>query len=410
MKMTTEQSVVGGKPIGSAVPKGRATESPDGISKTSKTVEARLLCADLLREATEPLGAETALAFAPSGHDDGLVLVTGIGGWRSPVPSSEPAENAALTALRYRRRVEATTEVRGVSHEVVAHPCILGTRVLAVVLTKRSGAATPFADIDRAMLMTLGLAVDRYRVLLTLEESLAEAEAVRRQLDAYAVDLRSTYLAEQDRSVELADALSELTMTYESTVRGLAIAVEAKDEYTGGHLYRVSRYGMAITAVMAPEHTDDPQFEYGFLLHDVGKLVVPDAVLMKDGPLDESEWALMRSHPEAGRNILAQIPFLSVANEIVHSHHERWDGMGYPRGLRGEEIPLGARIFPIADMFDAMTTTRPYRKALLVDEARTEVRRGSGTQFCPEAVDAFMSLAVDDLDHVRETVRPEHAP
>lgn len=205
----------------------------------------------------------------------------------------------------------------------------------------------------------------------------------------------------------MADALSQLTQTYESTVRGLAIAVEAKDTYTGGHLHRVSLYGMAITAVVAPEHAEDPQFEYGFLLHDVGKLAVPDAVLMKDGPLDDVEWAMIKGHPEAGRTNLDKIPFLAAANEIVHAHHERWDGTGYPRGLKGEEIPLGARIFPLADVFDAMTTTRPYRSALSIEAARLEVQRGRGAQFWPDAVDAFMSIPVAELDSVRRTVRRE---
>jgi ribonuclease P protein subunit RPR2 len=270
-----------------------------------------------------------------------------------------------------------------------------------------TGRSMSGVEADGSTLLALGLAVERYRVQLILEESLAEAEAIRRQLDAYAVDLRSTYLAERDRSQELANALRELTQTYEFTVRGLAIAVEAKDEYTGGHLHRVSRYGMAITAVVAPDHSEDPQFEYGFLLHDVGKLVVPDAVLMKDGPLDEIEWAMIKGHPEAGRTILDKIPFLAGANEIVHAHHERWDGTGYPRGLKGEQIPLGARIFPLADVFDAMTTTRPYRSAMSVEAARLEVQNGSGTQFCPEAVDAFMSIPVEELDLVRCAVRPD---
>jgi len=166
---------------------------------------------------------------------------------------------------------------------------------------------------------------------------------------------------------------------------------------------------MAITAVVAPEHADDPQFEYGFLLHDVGKLVVPDAVLMKDGPLDELEWAMIRGHPEAGKTILDKIPFLAGANEIVHSHHERWDGLGYPRGLKGEEIPLGARIFPLADVFDALTSTRPYREAMPVEEARIEIEMGSGSQFWPDAVDAFMTIASEELEVVRTDEHRESA-
>jgi HD-GYP domain-containing protein (c-di-GMP phosphodiesterase class II) len=114
---------------------------------------------------------------------------------------------------------------------------------------------------------------------------------------------------------------------------------------------------------------------------------------------------MIRGHPEAGKTILDKIPFLAGANEIVHSHHERWDGLGYPRGLKGEEIPLGARIFPLADVFDAMTTTRPYREALSIESARLEVKRGRGTQFCPDAVDAFMSIPVSELERVRDSVR-----
>jgi HD-GYP domain-containing protein (c-di-GMP phosphodiesterase class II) len=131
---------------------------------------------------------------------------------------------------------------------------------------------------------------------------------------------------------------------------------------------------------------------------------------MKDGPLDEIEWAMIRGHPEAGRTILDKIPFLAGANEIVHAHHERWDGKGYPRGLRGEEIPLGARIFPLADVFDAMTSTRPYRVALSIEAARLEIQSGSGTQFCPDSVDAFMSIDVEELELVRIAVRPDSAP
>ncbi len=253
-------------------------------SVKSKTPQARRLCAELLRQAVVPFHAESAAVYAAAGDDNGdhrlvLVAVTGSGGLQPPL--DDPADVVAFEALRTGRRASRCFEAEGSAREVVAVPCSVEGQVTAVVVAQRLAAGRPLSSVeaDGSSLLALGLAVERYRVQLVLEESLAEGEAIRRQLDAYAVDLRSTYLAERDRSQELADALSELTQTYESTVRGLAIAVEAKDEYTGGHLYRVSRYGMAITAVVAPEHADDPQFEYGFLLHDVGKLVVPDAVL-----------------------------------------------------------------------------------------------------------------------------------
>ena len=171
--------------------------------------------------------------------------------------------------------------------------------------------------------------------------------------------------------------------------------------FRSGHLQRVSRYGMMLTALVAPDHADDPQFEYGFLLHDVGKLTVPDSVLMKPGALTEAEWELIREHPASGRSILDGIPFLAGAREIVYSHHERWDGTGYPRRLAGPAIPLGAQIFPLCDAFDAMTSDRPYRQALSIDEARSEVAKGSATQFWPDAVDAFLSIPADSLAAVR---------
>ncbi|MFZ0666349.1 MAG: HD-GYP domain-containing protein [Acidimicrobiales bacterium] len=389
---------------------GENTASMSGDYATdlmTKTPEARQLCIELLRAVAEPLSASSASIYAPVGG--GNLTLVGSSGTRESREANEHARKVAWESLRSNDLIVVPTSIDGSACESVAVPCAVAGDVAAVVVVQRPvlGKVILGLKTDENRLLALGLAVERYRMLLALEQVRAEADAVRRQLDAYAVDLRSTYIAEQNRSEELASALDELIATYESTVRGLAIAVEAKDEYTGGHLFRVSRYGMAITAVMAPEHIHDPQFEYGFLLHDVGKLVVPDAVLMKDGPLDEEEWEMMRAHPDAGRTILEQIPFLSVANEIVHSHHERWDGLGYPRGLKGEEIPLGARIFPLADVFDAMTTTRPYRKALSVDDARAEMQRGSGTQFCPEAVEAFLSIGIEELELVRVGDRPD---
>jgi HD-GYP domain-containing protein (c-di-GMP phosphodiesterase class II) len=286
------------------------------------------------------------------------------------------------------------------SRPSLAVPVVLdGSIVAVVVVLDLDGQPSLEACLERLRqtLTPIALAVDRLRMQTALEGRGEEIAALRRQLDAYAVDFRSTYLAERHSSGELAAALAELEETYKATVNGLAVAVEAKDECTGGHLQRVSRYGMMLTNLVAPEHASDPQFEYGFLLHDIGKLTVPDFVLTKAGSLTESEWELIRQHPESGRSILEGIPFLKGACEIVHAHHERWDGKGYPRGLAREEIPLGAQIFPLCDAFDAMTSDRPYRKALSIEEALGEVRQGAGTQFWPDAVEAFLSLPVGEL-------------
>jgi HD-GYP domain-containing protein (c-di-GMP phosphodiesterase class II) len=130
----------------------------------------------------------------------------------------------------------------------------------------------------------------------------------------------------------------------------------------------------------------------GALLHDIGKLGVPDAILLKPGPLTAEEWVEMRRHPQIGWNVIKSIDFLRSAAEFVLSHHERWDGGGYPRGLRGEQIPLGSRIFMIADTLDAMMSDRPYRKRTTLASARKEIARCAGTQFDPRCVEAFLAL------------------
>lgn len=220
------------------------------------------------------------------------------------------------------------------------------------------------------------------------------------QLAVYALDIKSTYDAEKSRAEELASALDELRRTYYATVKGLSVAVEAKDDYTAGHLARVRQYGLAMMTRLAPDLLVDHRYEYGFLLHDIGKIGVPDAILRKNGPLNDDEWTLMRLHPEVGVRILTGIPFLKDASEIVHAHHERWNGGGYPRGVKGEEIPLGARVFAVADSFDAMTSNRPYRSAMSIEAAIRELEAGSGSQFWPPAVETFLSVPVEEIQEI----------
>ena len=148
-----------------------------------------------------------------------------------------------------------------------------------------------------------------------------------------------------------------------ATVRALANAVEARDAYTGKHAERVAAYGMRDRQVMGLASPTTPEVEFGFLLHDVGKVAIPDAILFKPEPLDDQERALMERHPIIGWEILRDVDFLGEAKPSSAHHHERWDGEGYPDGLAGEEIPLAARVFAVADTFDALTTDRPYRAA-----------------------------------------------
>jgi HD-GYP domain-containing protein (c-di-GMP phosphodiesterase class II) len=217
--------------------------------------------------------------------------------------------------------------------------------------------------------------------------------ALHAQLVVFAKEIGSLYQAERARSRELEEALEGIREMYVATMTSLAQVVEAKDTTTRGHLDRTHRYGMVLAERLDPELAARPEVGYGFFLHDIGKVGVPEAVLCKPGPLDEAEWTVMREHPSIGAQIVSPIRFLAGAVEIVQSHHERWDGGGYPKGLRADEIPLAARVFAIADSFDAMTSDRPYRVAMPVEQALEEVREGAGSQFDPTVVRAFLDLA-----------------
>jgi putative nucleotidyltransferase with HDIG domain len=214
-----------------------------------------------------------------------------------------------------------------------------------------------------------------------------------RQLERYAADLRETFKSERDRS-------QQLTRSYMATVRALSNAVEARDAYTGKHAERVTRFAIELSRELGLPQPDAPEVEFGFLLHDVGKLAIPDSILFKPGPLTNDERALMSRHTIVGAEIMRDIEFLAEASKVVRSHHERWDGNGYPDRLAGEEIPLTARVFAVADVFDALTTDRPYRGALSFEQARTMIDEESGGHFDPQVVDAFRRIDDDVLRRI----------
>jgi HD-GYP domain-containing protein (c-di-GMP phosphodiesterase class II) len=203
---------------------------------------------------------------------------------------------------------------------------------------------------------------------------------------------------------------NQLRETYDGTLEALVSALDARDRETKGHSLRVAKYMMEIAYYVGiPPGTDEwVDMQRGGLLHDIGKIGVSDSILHKPGPLTEEEWVHMRRHPKIGHDMIKDIGFLSGAAIIVMAHHERFDGKGYPRGLAADEIPLGARIFVLADTFDAMTSDRPYRAALSVEESRDEIIRCSGTQFDPECVHAFLQawekiVEIRYTDHDEET-------
>jgi HD-GYP domain-containing protein (c-di-GMP phosphodiesterase class II) len=230
--------------------------------------------------------------------------------------------------------------------------------------------------------------VERLRAELSERERQAAEKEL--QLERYAADLRETFKEERSRA-------EELQKSYVATVTALTNAVEARDAYTGKHAERVAAYGKAIAAMLDTDLATDTQTEFGFLLHDIGKVAVPDGILHKPGPLTEEEQEVMRQHPVIGWQILGRIEFMTDAKTGVRYHHERWDGAGYPDGLRGEEIPLAPRVFAVADALDALTTDRPYRPATPLAEARAEIDRASGTQFDPSVVEAFREISDEAL-------------
>ncbi len=221
-----------------------------------------------------------------------------------------------------------------------------------------------------------------------------QAEARERLLERYAADLRATFIEERERARELRES-------YVATVAALTNAVEARDAYTRRHAERVTAYGLELARQVDPSLAEDPQVEFGFLLHDVGKVAIPDAILHKLGPLTPAEREEIERHPLVGWQIIAPIGYLSGARDVVRHHHERWDGSGYPDGLAGERIPLAARVFSVADALDAMTTDRPYMAATSLAAARREIYRCAGTQFDPAVVEAFRRIEDDTLEAIR---------
>jgi len=217
---------------------------------------------------------------------------------------------------------------------------------------------------------------------------------------AYQTKLESLVSA---RTEMLRQALSDLERSYDITLEALGDALDLKDAETEGHSKRVTAFTIAIARAMGLPQDRVRVIARGAFLHDVGKMAIPDAILRKPSRLSEEEQEIMQQHALLGYQMVRRIPFLHEAADIVYSHQERYDGSGYPRGLRGDQIPLGARIFAVADTFDAMTSDRPYRAAQSISSARREIERQSDKQFDPEIVKVFTSIP----EHIWSDLRTE---
>ncbi len=247
-------------------------------------------------------------------------------------------------------------------------------------------------------------------VLLKPFEAQALLVSVRRGLEQGAERRQnSTYREGLEQLVEarthmLRQAVNELERSYDITLEALGDALDLKDSETEGHSRRVTAYTIALARVMGLPQAEIKVMARGAFLHDIGKMAIPDAILLKPGRLDGAEQSIMREHCLSGYLIVRKIPFLKEASEIVYSHQEHFDGSGYPRQLKGDDIPLGSRIFSVADTLDAITSDRPYRKGTSFLNARKEILRCSGTQFDPQVVDAFLGMPPDIWEDLRAEI------
>ena len=221
---------------------------------------------------------------------------------------------------------------------------------------------------------------------------------LRKQNTTYRHNLESIVNA---RTGRLRSTMQDLERSYDITLEAMGDALDLRDEETEGHSRRVTAYTIALARAMGLDADELRLIARGAFLHDIGKIATPDRILLKAGRLDAEEMSIMREHCERGYEMVRKIPFLREASEIVYAHQERFDGTGYPRGLRGKEIPLGARIFAIADTLDAMTSDRPYRKGTTFAAASQEIASCSGTQFDPAIVEVFLSMPAESWSDLR---------
>jgi putative nucleotidyltransferase with HDIG domain len=240
---------------------------------------------------------------------------------------------------------------------------------------------------------------DKEQLLVTVKRAVDYRRLVQ-QNAVYRQDLEQMVSA---RTGMLHQAIADLERSYDITLEALGDALDLKDAETEGHSKRVTAFTIALARGAGVPPHQIPIVARGAFLHDIGKMAIPDAILLKPAKLRADEQKVMREHCARGYQMLRKIPFLQEAAEIVYSHQEHYDGSGYPRKLKGEQIPLGARIFAVADTLDALTSDRPYRKATTFAAARQEIKRCSGTQFDPKVVDVYLSLP----DQLWEDLRAE---
>jgi cyclic di-GMP phosphodiesterase len=302
---------------------------------------------------------------------------TKINGWRPDVVVLDVLM-PGMDGIEFCRELKSDRSTRGIG-VVLLSGSEGGARIAADAAGADAYVPKPFSPLE-LLAVVERLAGGLFGVPFRASKRRASEEE---QLLLYARDLRHLLQLERDQRMAVQQA-------YQDTVAALASALETKDVGTRAHSQRVQRYAIELARHIDRDVGEDTSAGYGFLLHDVGKIGIPDTILLKAGPLDKEERLLMQSHTLIGEQMLSGIAFLQGrGTEIVRSHHERWDGFGYPDRIAGDAIPVGARIFAVADTLDAMTSDRPYRPAGPWESAREEVFAQSGRQFDPDVVAAF---------------------
>ena len=244
-------------------------------------------------------------------------------------------------------------------------------------------------------------------VMASLERAL-EKKRLQQEVENYRRHLEEMV---GERTQQLRSALLQIERSYEYTLEALGAAIDLRDSETAGHSRRVGMYSTKIAKELDVAEHELKTIIRGAWLHDIGKLATPDAILLKPGALTQEEWRIMQRHAEIGYDLVKRIPFLAQAAEIILSHHERWDGSGYPRGLKARDIPLAARVFAVADTVDAMTSDRPYRSALSFEETDEEIRRGSGSRYDSQVANVFLSVGIENWKAMRRSIdRPSATP
>lgn len=232
-------------------------------------------------------------------------------------------------------------------------------------------------------------------------ERALEKKRLELEVENYRLNLEQMV---ERRTKQLQAAMKRVENTYDETLEALGSALDLRDTETEGHSRRVSRYSVEMARAYGCSNDQLKQIARGSYLHDIGKIGIPDAILLKPGKLTNEEREVMETHVQIGYDLVCRIAFLAGAAEIILTHQERYDGTGYPQGLMGEEIPIGARIFAVADTLDAMTSDRPYRRALSFSVARTEITSESDRQFDPKVVEVFLTIPEQDWENMRQEV------